>query len=58
VLNFEGTLSTGWTRVAIGLLLFAFIALQRLVARLSAGGAGWLTRRRRGFEVARPSRST
>jgi ribose/xylose/arabinose/galactoside ABC-type transport system permease subunit len=50
-LNFEGTLSTGWTRAAIGLLLFAFIALQRLVAKLSAGGAGWLTRRGRGFEV-------
>ena len=50
-INFEGTLSTGWTRVAIGLLLFAFIALQRLVAKLSAGGAGWLTRRGRGLEV-------
>jgi simple sugar transport system permease protein len=48
---FEGTLSAGWTRIAIGLLLFAFIALQRLVAKVSAGGAGWLTRRRRGPEV-------
>ena len=50
-LNFEGTLDTGWTRVAVGLLLVAFIALQRLVAWASGGGAGWLTRRRRGFEV-------
>ena len=50
-LNFEGTLNAGWTRVAVGLLLFAFIALQRLVAWASGGGAGWLTRRRRGFEV-------
>jgi hypothetical protein len=33
------------------MLLFAFIALQRLVAWASGGGAGWLTRRRRGFEV-------
>jgi simple sugar transport system permease protein len=48
---FEGTLSAGWTRIAIGLLLFAFIALQRLVAKVSAGGAGWLTTRRRGREV-------
>ena len=50
-INFEGTLDAGWTRVAVGLLLFAFIALQRLVAWASGGGAGWLTRRRRGFEV-------
>ena len=53
-LNFEGTLNAGWTRVAVGLLLFAFIALQRLVAWASGGGAGWLTRRRRGFEVRSP----
>jgi simple sugar transport system permease protein len=50
-INFEGTLNAGWTRVAVGLLLFAFIALQRLIAWASGGGAGWLTRRRRGFEV-------
>ena len=50
-LNFEGTLNAGWTRVAVGSLLFAFIALQRAVAVASGGGAAWLTRRRRGFEV-------
>ena len=50
VIIFDGRLDTGWTRVAVGLLLFAFIALQRLVAWAS-GGAGWLTRRRHGFEV-------
>ena len=50
VIIFDGRLDTGWTRVAVGLLLFAFIALQRLVAWAS-DGAGWLTRRRRGFEV-------
>jgi ribose/xylose/arabinose/galactoside ABC-type transport system permease subunit len=50
-ITFEGTLSAGWTRIAIGLLLFAFIALQRLVAKVSSGGAGWLTTRRRGREV-------
>jgi simple sugar transport system permease protein len=48
---FEGSLSSGWTRVAIGLLLFTFIALQRLLVKVSSGGAGWLTRRRRGREV-------
>ena len=48
---FHGTLSSGWTRIVIGLLLFAFIALQRLVAKVSSGGAGWLTRRKRGREV-------
>jgi simple sugar transport system permease protein len=50
-IGFEGTLSPGWTRVAVGALLFAFIALQRLVAWASRGGAGWLTGRRRGLEV-------
>jgi simple sugar transport system permease protein len=50
-ITFEGTLSSGWTRIAVGLLLFAFIALQRLVAKVSSGGAGWLTRRTRGREV-------
>jgi ribose/xylose/arabinose/galactoside ABC-type transport system permease subunit len=54
-LDFEGKPGTGWNRVAIGMLLFLFIALQRLIAWTSAGGAGWLTRRRRGFEV--PARS-
>ena len=51
LITFQGTLSSGWTRIAIGLLLFAFIALQRLVAKVSSGGAGWLTRRRRRREV-------
>jgi galactofuranose transport system permease protein len=54
-LNFEGTLNAGWTRLAVGMLLFAFIALQRLVAWASGGGAGWLTRRGRGFEVQKAS---
>ncbi len=31
ILSFEGTLSTWWTRIFIGLLLFAFILLQRLI---------------------------
>src|SRR5690606_36529863 len=31
ILTFEGTLSSWWTRIAISVLLFAFIALQRLV---------------------------
>ena len=43
--------TSGRTRIAIGLLLFIFIVLQRLVAKLSAGGSSWLTRRRRGLEV-------
>ncbi|MEO3813952.1 galactofuranose ABC transporter, permease protein YjfF [Sphaerisporangium sp. B11E5] len=32
VLSFEGTLSSWWTRIVIGLLLFVFIVLQRLIA--------------------------
>ena len=30
-INFAGTLSSWWTKIAIGILLFAFIALQRLL---------------------------
>jgi galactofuranose transport system permease protein len=33
LINFQGTLSSWWTRIVIGLLLFAFILLQRLVFR-------------------------
>ena len=47
-ITFEGQASSGGTRIAIGLLLFVFIVLQRLVAKLSAGGSTWLTRWRRG----------
>lgn len=35
----EGTLSSWWTRIAIGLLLFAFVALQKLLTRRSAFGS-------------------
>lgn len=31
IITFQGTLSSWWTRIVIGLLLFAFILLQRLV---------------------------
>ncbi|SEF68149.1 monosaccharide ABC transporter membrane protein, CUT2 family [Thermomonospora echinospora] len=31
ILSFDGTLSSWWTRIAIGVLLFGFIALQRLI---------------------------
>ncbi|MBW7982666.1 galactofuranose ABC transporter, permease protein YjfF [Enterobacillus tribolii] len=30
-INFDGTLSSWWTKIAIGILLFVFIALQRLL---------------------------
>ena len=31
IISFEGTLSSWWTKIFIGLLLFAFIVLQRLI---------------------------
>ncbi|RCG30503.1 sugar ABC transporter permease YjfF [Sphaerisporangium album] len=31
IISFEGTLSSWWTRIFIGLLLFAFILMQRLI---------------------------
>jgi simple sugar transport system permease protein len=33
IITFQGTLSSWWTRIVIGVLLFAFILLQRTVAR-------------------------
>ncbi|MET0238098.1 MAG: galactofuranose ABC transporter, permease protein YjfF [Kibdelosporangium sp.] len=33
LITFEGTLSSWWTKIVIGALLFLFIVLQRLVAR-------------------------
>lgn len=33
LISFEGTLSSWWTKIVIGVLLLAFIALQRLVVR-------------------------
>ncbi|MBT2407876.1 MULTISPECIES: galactofuranose ABC transporter, permease protein YjfF [unclassified Streptomyces] len=32
VISFQGTLSSWWTRIVVGALLFAFILLQRLIA--------------------------
>jgi len=32
IVTFQGTLSSWWTRIVIGVLLFAFILLQRVVA--------------------------
>jgi ribose/xylose/arabinose/galactoside ABC-type transport system permease subunit len=31
LINFQGTLSSWWQRIAVGMLLFAFVLLQRLV---------------------------
>jgi len=33
ILTFQGTLSSWWTKIVVGILLFAFIVLQRLVTR-------------------------
>lgn len=37
---FDGTLSSWWTKIVVGLLLFAFIALQRLLVVLGTRKAG------------------
>jgi galactofuranose transport system permease protein len=42
-INFDGTLSSWWTKIATGVLLFAFIALQQAmiaIARRSAASGG------------------
>ncbi|GAA2531972.1 galactofuranose ABC transporter, permease protein YjfF [Winogradskya humida] len=35
IITFQGTLSSWWTRIVVGVLLFAFIVLQRAVTRRS-----------------------
>jgi len=37
LIAFDGNLSSWWTRIAIGLLLFLFCLLQRLLERSSLG---------------------
>jgi simple sugar transport system permease protein len=39
IISFEGTLSSWWTRIVIGLLLLLFILLQRLLSRSRIGRA-------------------
>jgi simple sugar transport system permease protein len=36
ILSFEGTLSSWWSRIVIGLLLLVFVVLQRVLARRTA----------------------
>ena len=36
---FDGTLSSWWTKIVVGILLFAFIALQRLLVLVGDRGA-------------------
>jgi simple sugar transport system permease protein len=33
IISFDGTLTSWWTKIVIGVLLLAFIALQRLIVR-------------------------
>ncbi|MEV0895491.1 galactofuranose ABC transporter, permease protein YjfF [Actinoplanes sp. NPDC049802] len=33
IINFQGDLNSAWTRIIVGVLLFAFIVLQRIVTR-------------------------
>ena len=45
IIAFEGTLSSWWTRIIIGALLFVFILLQRLVFAREDAGPAWWSRR-------------
>ena len=36
---FQGTLSSWWTKIAVGLLLLGFIVLQKLIQRRSAASS-------------------
>jgi len=43
LISFQGTLSSWWTKIAIGVLLLTFIVLQRLITRRSQIRAGHLS---------------
>jgi galactofuranose transport system permease protein len=47
LIAFQGTLSSWWTKIVIGLLLLAFILLQRLVFARQQGGRGSTSAARR-----------
>jgi simple sugar transport system permease protein len=38
-ITFDGTLSSWWTKIATGFLIFAFILMQRMAARQTPSGA-------------------
>ncbi|NUT32580.1 MAG: sugar ABC transporter permease YjfF [Hamadaea sp.] len=40
IITFQGNLNTWWTRIVIGVLLFAFILLQRIVTRRTGRAGG------------------
>lgn len=40
LIAFDGTLSSWWTKIVIGALLFVFCVVQRLLSRPLAGGSG------------------
>ncbi|AOZ93788.1 galactofuranose ABC transporter, permease protein YjfF [Paenibacillus crassostreae] len=40
IISFEGTLSSWWTKIVIGLLLFSFIVFQRLLTSRRTSGRG------------------
>lgn len=59
IITFESTLSSWWTKIVIGALLFVFVALQRALVSMGAGGPGIsfarlarLTRFRQGMKSA------
>ena len=39
LITFDGTLSSWWTRIVVGLLLFLFCLLQRLMVRRPGAGS-------------------
>lgn len=41
IVTFQGNLSSWWTKIVIGILLFVFILLQRTVTSGPAGGSWW-----------------
>jgi simple sugar transport system permease protein len=56
-ITFDGTLSSWWTKIIIGILLFSFILLQRLISRFGQKGEWGKGRGRRGPQKIREKHS-
>ena len=55
LITFKGDINSWWTRIVVGVLLLAFVLLQRVVVGASSGRGFFARPARRGFPVGPPA---